>query len=90
MLIPSETVMVPKGTAFPPASSTPSTEASQFVQMGVAWSDHAPGRADGDLRFGKVLILETHGPEHRAVGSSVISVNHDGRKISVTTTHNFD
>ena len=27
ILIPSDTVMVPNGTAFPPAESTPSTEA---------------------------------------------------------------
>ena len=62
MEMPSETVMVLKMMALPPASLAPfSASQRQLVNVHVARRDHAPGGGDADDGFLEILRFEADG-----------------------------
>ena len=75
--MPSDTVIVLKMTAFPPAASAPAAASrARFVDVDVARRDLAPRGGDADLRTGKILTLEADGVEHGAARGAVGAVEH--------------
>ena len=73
--MPSDTVMVLKITALPPAVVTPvGGVARQRVDVHVARRDLAPRRADADLRLGEVGAREADRVQHRAAGRAFRAV----------------
>ena len=60
----------------------------QLVDVHVARCDHAPGRRDADLRFGKVRIAEADGTQHRTARRLRDTVDDDSR-VSALVRHLF-
>ena len=80
MQMPSETVMVPKMIALPPAGVRPGLGLPrELVDVHVAGRDHAPGRGDADLRFLEILARESDRMKHRPAGRPLGSIGDQAR-----------
>ena len=79
MEMPSETVMVLKMMALPPARLTPLFGlAGQLINVRVAGGDHAPGGGDADDGLAEILLFESDGVKHGAAGGALRPVQHNG------------
>ena len=75
--MPSDTVIVLKMTAFPPARiGARGRLPRQLVDVHVARRDLTPGRADPDLRLREVFPRESNRMQHRAPRRARRSVEH--------------
>ena len=80
MEMPSETVMVLKVTALPPAASAPGGRlARQLADVHVAGCQIAPGRGDADLRLVEIGFAEADGAQHRARRRLLDAIDHQPR-----------
>ena len=54
----------------------------QLIDVHVAGRHHAPGRGHPNLGFGKILIAESDGVQHRAARRSLHAIDDLGGKVA--------